>query len=42
MRGRPGSLVGCDAAGDVVKVGSDVSHVQVGDRVAGFAYVFIF
>jgi NADPH:quinone reductase-like Zn-dependent oxidoreductase len=34
----PGVVVGCDGAGDVVKVGSAVKHIQVGDRVSGFAF----
>ncbi|KAH8813485.1 chaperonin 10-like protein [Flagelloscypha sp. PMI_526] len=34
--GVPGSILGCDAAGDVVSVGSGVTHVSVGDRAAGF------
>ncbi|KII90137.1 hypothetical protein PLICRDRAFT_53248 [Plicaturopsis crispa FD-325 SS-3] len=36
--GKPGLVVGCDSAGDVVKVGPSVKHIQVGDRVAGFVY----
>jgi NADPH:quinone reductase-like Zn-dependent oxidoreductase len=34
--GKPGRVSGCDAAGDIVKVGSEVKHLKVGDRVAGF------
>ncbi|KAH8832184.1 chaperonin 10-like protein [Flagelloscypha sp. PMI_526] len=34
--GPPGGILGCDAAGDVVAVGSGVTHLSVGDRVAGF------
>ena len=34
--GTVGTIVGCDASGDVVAVGSAVTHVKVGDRVAGF------
>ncbi|KII83068.1 hypothetical protein PLICRDRAFT_47413 [Plicaturopsis crispa FD-325 SS-3] len=34
--GAPGFVVGCDAAGDVVRVGTDVHHLRVGDRAAGF------
>ncbi|KAL1675929.1 chaperonin 10-like protein [Schizophyllum commune] len=36
--GTPGTIEGCDAAGDVVKVGSAVKHLKVGDRAAGFDY----
>ncbi|KZP08864.1 GroES-like protein [Athelia psychrophila] len=36
--GEAGFVVGCDGAGDVVAVGSDVKHVQIGDRVAAFLY----
>ncbi|TRM69127.1 chaperonin 10-like protein [Schizophyllum amplum] len=36
--GRPGAISGCDAAGDVVKVGAAVKHLKVGDRAAGFTY----
>ncbi|VDC00861.1 unnamed protein product [Peniophora sp. CBMAI 1063] len=36
--GMPGTISGCDAAGDVVAVGSAVSHLKVGDRVCGFNY----
>lgn len=32
--GTPGNVYGCDAAGDVVRVGSAVQKIQVGDRVA--------
>ncbi|VDB96002.1 unnamed protein product [Peniophora sp. CBMAI 1063] len=34
--GTPGAISGCDASGDVVAVGSGVSHIKVGDRIAGF------
>ena len=34
--GDPGFICGCDSAGDVVKVGSNVKSIAVGDRVAGF------
>ncbi|KAE9390319.1 GroES-like protein, partial [Gymnopus androsaceus JB14] len=37
-RGKPGTIAGCDAAGDVVKVGSAVKHLQVGDRASGFTF----
>ncbi|KAE9404578.1 GroES-like protein [Gymnopus androsaceus JB14] len=37
-RGKPGAISGCDAAGDVVKVGSAVKHLQVGDRASGFTF----
>ncbi|TRM69128.1 chaperonin 10-like protein [Schizophyllum amplum] len=33
--GTPGTIAGCDAAGDVVKVGAAVKHLKVGDRAAG-------
>ncbi|KAL1701273.1 chaperonin 10-like protein [Schizophyllum commune] len=36
--GTAGTIEGCDAAGDVVKVGSAVKHLKVGDRAAGFDY----
>ncbi|KAE9403137.1 GroES-like protein [Gymnopus androsaceus JB14] len=36
--GTPGSILGCDCAGDVLQVGSAVKHLEVGDRVAGFNY----
>ncbi|KAE9388116.1 GroES-like protein [Gymnopus androsaceus JB14] len=36
--GKAGTISGCDSAGDVVKVGSSVEHLQVGDRVAGFTF----
>ncbi|KAL1745027.1 chaperonin 10-like protein [Schizophyllum fasciatum] len=36
--GTPGTILGCDAAGDVVKVGSAVKHLKVGDRAAGFNF----
>lgn len=38
MWGEQGKVVGCDAAGDVICVGSAVKHVKAGDRVAGFTY----
>ena len=34
--GKPGNISGCDAAGDIVRVGSGVKHLKVGDRVAAF------
>ena len=34
--GGAGTIAGCDASGDVVAVGSAVTHVKVGDRVSGF------
>ncbi|KAF9068890.1 chaperonin 10-like protein [Rhodocollybia butyracea] len=36
--GTPGTISGCDSAGDVVKVGSAVKHLKVGDRAAGFTF----
>ncbi|KAE9388123.1 GroES-like protein [Gymnopus androsaceus JB14] len=36
--GTPGAILGCDCAGDVVRVGSAVKHLKVGNRVAGFNY----
>ncbi|KIK70162.1 hypothetical protein GYMLUDRAFT_34642 [Collybiopsis luxurians FD-317 M1] len=36
--GTPGTISGCDGAGDVVKVGSAVKHLKVGDRAAGFTF----
>ncbi|KZV61857.1 GroES-like protein [Peniophora sp. CONT] len=36
--GTPGTIVGCDASGDVVAAGSAVTHVKVGDRVSGFNF----
>ncbi|KAE9390324.1 GroES-like protein [Gymnopus androsaceus JB14] len=35
---KPGTIAGCDAAGDVVKIGSAVKHLQVGDRASGFTF----
>ncbi|KAH8832183.1 chaperonin 10-like protein [Flagelloscypha sp. PMI_526] len=34
--GFPGGILGCDAAGDIVAVGSGVTHLSVGDRAGGF------
>ncbi|VDC06799.1 unnamed protein product [Peniophora sp. CBMAI 1063] len=34
--GNGNTIAGCDAAGDVVAVGSAVTHIKVGDRVAAF------
>ncbi|VDC06820.1 unnamed protein product [Peniophora sp. CBMAI 1063] len=34
--GSGGTIAGCDAAGDVLAVGSAVTHITVGDRVAAF------
>lgn len=31
-------IVGCDASGDVLAVGSAVKHIRVGDRVAAFIF----
>lgn len=31
-----GTISGCDLAGDVVRVGANVTSVKVGDRVAAF------
>ncbi|KAE9390322.1 GroES-like protein [Gymnopus androsaceus JB14] len=36
--GKPGTIAGCDAAGDVVKIGSAVKHLQVGNRASGFTF----
>lgn len=36
--GGPGYVCGCDAAGEVVQVGSKVTRLRVGDRIAGFTY----
>jgi NADPH:quinone reductase-like Zn-dependent oxidoreductase len=36
--GSPNTILGCDCAGDVVRVGSAVKHLKVGDRAAGFNY----
>ncbi|KAJ7748791.1 GroES-like protein [Mycena maculata] len=35
---RPGNIVGCDYAGVVVKAGTEVKNVKIGDRVAGFVH----
>ena len=35
-RGNPGSVVGCDLSGHVVRVGTNVSAPKVGEHVAGF------
>jgi len=32
------TVVGCDSVGEVVKVGSNVTHVKAGDRVFGFVF----
>ncbi|TFL02242.1 chaperonin 10-like protein [Pterulicium gracile] len=34
--GKPGNVSGCDSAGDIVRIGSEVKHLQVGDRIAAF------
>ncbi|KAH8832079.1 chaperonin 10-like protein [Flagelloscypha sp. PMI_526] len=31
-----GGIIGCDAAGDVIAVGPEVTHLSAGDRAAGF------
>ncbi|KAI0308781.1 hypothetical protein OF83DRAFT_1073031, partial [Amylostereum chailletii] len=31
-------VTGCDSVGEVVAVGSAVTHIKVGDRIAGFVY----
>ena len=36
--GVPGSILGCDFSGVVVKVGKNVSTPKVGDHVAGFVH----
>ncbi|KAM0793514.1 hypothetical protein ACM66B_000953 [Microbotryomycetes sp. NB124-2] len=36
--GIPGSILGCDFAGEVVEKGSEASNVSIGDRVAGFVH----
>ncbi|KAI0031021.1 chaperonin 10-like protein [Vararia minispora EC-137] len=36
--GKPGTVSGSDAAGDVVKVGSQVTHIKIGDRATGFNF----
>ncbi|KAI0707802.1 GroES-like protein [Earliella scabrosa] len=36
--GAPGSILGCDFSGHVVKVGKNVSTPKVGDHVAGFVH----
>lgn len=38
----PGSIVGCDFAGQVVEVGADVSSWKAGDRAAGFVHGGLF
>ncbi|KAJ7748786.1 GroES-like protein [Mycena maculata] len=35
---QPGNIVGCDYAGVVVKVGTEVKNIKIGDRVAGFVH----
>ncbi|VDC00866.1 unnamed protein product [Peniophora sp. CBMAI 1063] len=36
--GTPGAILGCDASGNVVGVGSAVTHLKLGDRICGFNY----
>ncbi|KAI0636514.1 GroES-like protein [Trametes polyzona] len=38
VRGVPGTVLGCDFAGYVVKTGKNVSNLKVGDHVAGFVH----
>ena len=36
--GKPGSVLGCDFSGVVVKVGKNVDSPKIGDHVAGFVH----
>ncbi|KAI0807670.1 GroES-like protein [Fomes fomentarius] len=36
--GKPGTILGCDFSGNVVKVGKNVTSPKVGDHVAGFVH----
>lgn len=35
------TVLGCDVAGEVVEVGDAVKHVKKGDRVMGYASLYL-